>query len=92
MPESCCRSRDDEQSRRSCQGRQPRREDTHFEGCYDKMKTFIVNHTLAIGFVGISAMLLIAFGLILSGSLYIIVGRRGTQSKSFGDDDAAIEA
>lgn len=31
VPESCCRSREDDQVRRACQGRQPRKEDTYFD-------------------------------------------------------------
>lgn len=31
VPESCCRSREDDQIKRACQGRQPKKEDTYFE-------------------------------------------------------------
>lgn len=31
VPESCCRSREDDPSRKACQGKQPRRDDTYFE-------------------------------------------------------------
>lgn len=34
VPESCCQSREDDPIRRSCQGRQPRREDTYYEVSY----------------------------------------------------------
>lgn len=33
VPESCCRSREDDPVRRACQGKQPRREDTYYEVC-----------------------------------------------------------
>ena len=31
VPESCCRSREDDPVKKACQGRQPRREDTYYE-------------------------------------------------------------
>lgn len=31
VPETCCKSLDDDPIRRACQGKQPRREDTHYE-------------------------------------------------------------
>lgn len=31
VPVSCCRSREDDQTKRACQSRQPRKEDTYFE-------------------------------------------------------------
>lgn len=80
VPESCCRSREEDQIKRSCQGRQPRKEDTYFEGCYDKMKAVLKSHTVIIGSVGIFAILFILFGLILSGTLYFIIGRASRAS------------
>lgn len=46
------------------------------QGCYDKMKNVIKSHTLAIGLVALFALLFIVFGLILSGTLYLIIGRK----------------
>lgn len=31
VPESCCKSREDDPIRKACQGKQPRREDTYYE-------------------------------------------------------------
>lgn len=31
VPESCCRSQDDDPSKKACQSRQPRRDDTYFD-------------------------------------------------------------
>lgn len=86
VPESCCRSREDDQIKRSCQGNKPKKEDTYFEGCYDKMKTVIKSHTLAIGLTGTSAVLFIVFGLILSGTLYLIIGSKSGKPLNASDD------
>lgn len=81
MPESCCRSREDDQIRRACQGRQPRKEDTYVDGCYDKIKVLFKNHTLAISISAIFAVIFILFGLILSGTLQLIIGRNKSSQK-----------
>lgn len=31
VPESCCKSREDDPIKKACQGKQPRREDTYYE-------------------------------------------------------------
>ena len=82
VPASCCRSRNDDQLRRACQGRQPRKEDTFVEGCYERMKTVIKSHTIAIMSIAIFAFLFITFGLILSGTLYILIGRKAAEKLS----------
>lgn len=47
------------------------------------MKRVIKSHAWAIGSAAVFAMLIIAFGLVLSGTLYLIIGRtgRGTSEK-----------
>jgi tetraspanin-11 len=87
VPASCCRSREDDQIKRNCQGRQPKKEDTYFDGCYDKMKTVIKSHTVAIMSVAIFAILFIIFGLVLSGTLYIIIGRKSAAKLSDTDSN-----
>lgn len=82
VPASCCRSREDDQIKRACQGRQPKKEDTYFDGCYDKMKSVIKSHTVAIMSIAIFAILFIIFGLVLSGALYIIIGRKSVEKLS----------
>lgn len=57
-------------------GRQPRKEDTYLEGCYDEMKSAFKNHSLAIGLVAICSVVFIAVGLVLSGILYLIIKRK----------------
>lgn len=79
VPESCCRSQDDEQIKRACLGRQPRKEDTFIEGCYDKMKSAFKSHTITIGLIVGFALLFILFGLVLSGTLYWIIGNKTSQ-------------
>lgn len=46
------------------------------------MKAVIKSHTLAIGLVTSFAMLFIVFGLLLSGTLHIIIARRGGEKLS----------
>lgn len=46
------------------------------QGCYDKMKAFIKSHSLIIGLVAIFGILFILFGLILSGTLFILISRK----------------
>lgn len=82
VPVSCCRSREDDQIRRACLGRQPKKEDTYFDGCYDKMKTVIKGHTGAIMSAAIFAVLFIVFGLLLSGTLYILIRRKSAEKLS----------
>jgi len=82
VPLSCCRSREDDQIRRGCQGKAPRKEDTFIEGCYDKMKTVIKSHAVAIGLASAFAVSVIILGLILSGSLYYIVSKRNARKPS----------
>lgn len=79
VPESCCKSLEDDPIRKSCQSRQPRKDDTWTEGCYEKIKTTFKNHSLAIGLSAILAVLFILFGLILSGTLFLIIRREQTQ-------------
>ncbi|KAG9510303.1 Tetraspanin-11, partial [Fragariocoptes setiger] len=73
VPESCCRSREDDPIRRSCLGRQPRKEDTYYEGCYERMKEFVKSHALLVGGLAIGVSSLILFGIILSCGLYLII-------------------
>lgn len=40
------------------------------------MKTVIKSHMLAVGLIAGSAMLIIIFGLTLSGTLYWVIGRK----------------
>lgn len=87
VPVSCCRSREDDQIRRACQGRQPKKEDTYFDGCYDKMKTVIKGHTVAIGLTAAFALVIIVFGLLLSGTLYFIIGNK--TGEKLGPDSAS---
>lgn len=82
VPLSCCRSREEDQIKRACQGRQPKKEDTYFDGCYDKMKAAIKSHTIAIYLVATFAVLFIVFGLLLSGTLYFLIGRKSDEKLS----------
>lgn len=43
------------------------------------MKTIIKSHTFTIGLIVTFAMLFILFGLILSGTLYWIIGKKNSQ-------------
>ena len=91
VPLSCCRSREEDQIKLACQGRQPRKEDTYFDGCYDKMKAVIKGHTVAIGLVATFAMLFIVFGLILSGTLYFIIGRKSVEKLASDTTSSQME-
>lgn len=46
------------------------------------MKTVLKSHTLAIGLAGLFAILFIVFGLVLSGALYLIIGRNASKALS----------
>lgn len=73
VPESCCRSQEDDPIKKSCQSRQPRREDTFYEGCYERMKEFVKSHALLVGGMAIGVSCLIIFGIILSCALYMMI-------------------
>lgn len=45
------------------------------------MKTLFKNHTLAISLAAIFAVLFIVFGLVLSGTLQLIIGRNKSGGK-----------
>lgn len=50
------------------------------------MKTLLNNHALTIGLAAIFSMLIIVFGLILSGSLFCMIGRRSRILKETSGD------
>lgn len=85
VPLSCCRSAEEDQIKRACQGRAPKKEDTYFDGCYDKMKAVIKSHTLSIGLVTAFAITFITCGLLLSGTLFFIIGRKTTANQLTSD-------
>lgn len=73
VPESCCRTKADDAVKRSCQGKNPRRDDTYYDGCYERMKEFVKSHALLVGGMAIGVSCLIVFGMVLSVFLYMLI-------------------
>ncbi|KAK8746643.1 hypothetical protein OTU49_017120 [Cherax quadricarinatus] len=72
VPKSCCKKDDTSGEMLDCQ-RNPTKENSYTEGCFSKAISFVENHALIIGVVGIAVAVITVLGLVLSIVLFKMI-------------------
>lgn len=71
IPATCCKTKDDG-LRDRCQ-KDPNESNAYLEGCYEKMKEFVLKHAKIVGGIGIGIASLLLVGMALSCALFWLI-------------------